>query len=79
MPRSWKKISGSAEATKNLFKSDSAGALLNNGTLFSKVYKVIERFSEDAGIVLDCDALGFTGSGLSQRRRHNRGEPSRDE
>lgn len=75
MPRSWKKVSGSAEATKNLFKSDSAGALFNKGTLLSKVYKVIERFSEDAGIVLDCDALGFTGSGLFQRRRHKQAQP----
>ena len=35
--------------------------LFKGGTSLSKVYKVIERFSEDVDIVLDRHALGFTG------------------
>jgi hypothetical protein len=37
------------------------GPLFKGGTSLSKVYKVIERFSEDVDIVLDRHALGFTG------------------
>jgi hypothetical protein len=37
------------------------GPLFKGGTSLSKVYKVIERFSEDVDIVLDSHALGFTG------------------
>ena len=36
------------------------GPLFKGGTSLSKVYKVIERFSEDVDIVLDRHALGFT-------------------
>jgi hypothetical protein len=37
------------------------GPLFKGGASLSKVYKVIERFSEDVDIVLDRHALGFTG------------------
>src|SRR5579863_7035167 len=37
------------------------GPLFKGGTSLSKVYKVIERFSEDVDIVLDRHGLGFTG------------------
>src|ERR1700680_2777297 len=37
------------------------GPLFKGGTSLSKVYKVIERFSEDVDIVLDRHSLGFTG------------------
>ena len=37
------------------------GPLFKGGTSLSKVYNVIERFSEDVDIVLDRHALGFTG------------------
>jgi predicted nucleotidyltransferase component of viral defense system len=37
------------------------GPLFKGGTSLSKVYKVIERFSEDVDIVLDRHALGFAG------------------
>jgi hypothetical protein len=37
------------------------GPLFKGGTSLSKVYKIIERFSEDVDIVLDRHALGFTG------------------
>jgi hypothetical protein len=37
------------------------GPLFKGGTSLSKVYKVIQRFSEDVDIVLDRHALGFTG------------------
>jgi hypothetical protein len=37
------------------------GPLFKGGTSLSKVYKVIDRFSEDVDIVLDRHALGFTG------------------
>ena len=37
------------------------GLLFKGGTSLSKVYKVIERFSEDVDIVLDRHALGFAG------------------
>src|SRR5450432_4354148 len=37
------------------------GPLFKGGTSLSKVYKVIERFSEDVDIVLDRHAFGFTG------------------
>src|ERR1700730_12532641 len=37
------------------------GPLFKGGTSLSKVYKIIERFSEDGDIVLDRHALGFTG------------------
>ncbi len=37
------------------------GPLFKGGTSLSKVYKVIERFSEDVDIVLDRHNLGFTG------------------
>ena len=62
LPRSSKKISGSA----GRFKESSQvrrlpGPLFKGGTSLSKVYKVIERFSEDVDIVLDRHALGFTG------------------
>src|SRR6202521_4522172 len=53
------------------------GPLFKGGTSLSKVYKVIERFSEDVDIVLDRHALGFTGeqdppniSGTNKRTRH---------
>ena len=52
------------------------GPLFKGGTSLSKVYKVIERFSEDVDIVLDRHALGFTGAqdpsniaGTNQRNR----------
>lgn len=38
------------------------GPLFKGGTSLSKVYKVIERFSEDVDIVLDRHALGFIGA-----------------
>src|SRR5579859_2070632 len=37
------------------------GPLFKGGTSLSKVYRVIERFSEDVDIVLDRHALGFGG------------------
>jgi len=37
------------------------GPLFKGGTSLSKVYKVIERFSEDVDIVLDRHTLGFVG------------------
>src|ERR1700693_4483176 len=37
------------------------GPLFKGGTSLSKVYKVIERFSEDVDIVLNRHSLGFTG------------------
>jgi len=37
------------------------GPLFKGGTSLSKVYRVIERFSEDVDIVLDRHALGFAG------------------
>jgi predicted nucleotidyltransferase component of viral defense system len=37
------------------------GPLFKGGTSLSKVYRVIERFSEDVDIVLDRHALGFVG------------------
>jgi hypothetical protein len=52
------------------------GPLFKGGTSLSKVYGVIERFSEDVDIVLDRHALGFTGdqdppniSGTNKRNR----------
>ena len=54
------------------------GPLFKGGTSLSKVYKVIERFSEDVDIVLDRHALGFTGeqapsniAGTNQRNRNS--------
>src|SRR3984893_17891118 len=44
-----------------LSSSTLPGPLFKAGTSLSKVYKVIERFSEDVDIVLDRHALGFTG------------------
>jgi hypothetical protein len=38
------------------------GPLFKGGTSLSKVYGIIERFSEDVDIVLDRHALGFTGA-----------------
>jgi hypothetical protein len=47
---------------QRVFSSPSLpGPLFKGGTSLSKVYKVIERFSEDVDIVLDRHALGFTG------------------
>ena len=52
------------------------GPLFKGGTSLSKVYKVIERFSEDVDIVLDRHALGFTGdTGPSQHRGHKQAQP----
>ena len=38
-----------------------AGLLFKGGTSLSKVYKVIERFSEDIDLSFDRGGLGFTG------------------
>jgi hypothetical protein len=38
------------------------GTLFKGGTSLSKVYGIIERFSEDVDIVLDRHALGFAGA-----------------
>jgi hypothetical protein len=49
-------------ALKRIFSSTRLpGPLFKGGTSLSKVYNVIERFSEDVDIVLDRHALGFTG------------------
>ncbi len=49
-------------ALKRIFSSQILpGPLFKGGTSLSKVYKVIDRFSEDVDIVLDRHALGFTG------------------
>ena len=47
---------------QRIFSSQTLpGPLFKGGTSLSKVYRVIERFSEDVDIVLDRHALGFTG------------------
>ena len=62
LPRSLKKISGSAGRFSESSRVPTLpGPLFKGGTSLSKVYKVIERFSEDVDIVLDRHALGFTG------------------
>ena len=52
------------------------GPLFKGGTSLSKVYKVIERFSEDVDIVLDRHALGFIGeqdpSNIAGTNKRNR-------
>jgi hypothetical protein len=52
------------------------GPLFKGGTSLSKVYKVIERFSEDVDIVLDRHALGFVGgedpSNIAGTNKRNR-------
>jgi hypothetical protein len=47
---------------KRVFSSKALpGPLFKGGTSLSKVYQIIERFSEDVDLVLDRHALGFTG------------------
>ena len=49
------------------------GLLFKGGTSLSKVYNVIDRFSEDIDLTIDQDTLGFTGdSELSTRDISNR-------
>jgi hypothetical protein len=49
-------------ALQRIFASTKLpGPLFKGGTSLSKVYGVIERFSEDVDIVLDRHALGFSG------------------
>ena len=49
-------------ALQRIFSSPKLpGPLFKGGTSLSKVYNLIERFSEDVDIVLDRHALGFTG------------------
>ena len=52
------------------------GPLFKGGTSLSKVYKVIERFSEDVDIVLDRHTLGFVGeqdpSNIAGTNKRNR-------
>jgi hypothetical protein len=72
-----KRISGSAGRFKGIFSSATLpGPLFKGGTSLSKVYKVIERFSEDVDIVLDRHALGFTGeqdpSNIAGTNKRNR-------
>ena len=51
------------------------GPLFKGGTSLSKVYKVIERFSEDVDIVLDRHTLGFVGEQPSQHRGNKQAQP----
>ena len=62
---------------QRIFSSQTLpGPLFKGGTSLSKVYKVIERFSEDVDIVLDRHALGFTGdqdpSNIAGTNKRNR-------
>lgn len=60
-----------------IFTAESlTGPLFKGGTSLSKVYGIIERFSEDVDIVLDRHALGFEGesdpiniAGTNRRKR----------
>jgi Nucleotidyl transferase AbiEii toxin, Type IV TA system len=61
-PQSLKRISGSAGRFRESSRVRRCRDLsFKGGTSLSKVYKIIERFSEDVDIVLDRHALGFTG------------------
>jgi len=64
-------------ALQRIFSSTKLPSpLFKGGTSLSKVYKVIERFSEDVDIVLDRHALGFAGdedpSNIAGTNKRNR-------
>jgi hypothetical protein len=76
LPQSWKRISV-CWALQRIFSSNTLpGPLFKGGTSLSKVYKVIERFSEDVDIVLDRHALEFIGvqdpANIAGTNRRNR-------
>ena len=62
-PQSSKRISGSAgrSSGSSLCPIPPAGLLFKGGTSLSKVFGVIERFSEDVDLSFDRAGLGFGG------------------
>jgi hypothetical protein len=64
-------------ALKQIFSSTKLPSpLFKGGTSLSRLYRVIERFSEDVDIVLDRHALGFAGdedpSNIAGTNKRNR-------
>jgi nucleotidyltransferase AbiEii toxin of type IV toxin-antitoxin system len=63
------------EASSAERTSTTTGLVFKGGTSLSKVYHVIDRFSEDIDLTIDRETLGFTGdrepgnSKLSKRKR----------
>ncbi len=59
---------------EKIFSSESLKSklLFTGGTSLSKVYNVIERFSEDIDLILDCGILSLVKILVSEDRRINK-------
>ena len=77
-PRFWKRTIGSAALLDALFSLPDLGRhlIFKGGTSLSKVFRLIERFSEDIDVSFHRDFLGFgadrdpeAASGKEQVRR----------